>query len=61
MGGYLSAIEQEIDLRAKLADKTFGSLGSANRQPLETLYLGVGGQPETIANAVDERGETVGW
>jgi coproporphyrinogen III oxidase-like Fe-S oxidoreductase len=47
MGGYLTAIEQEIDLRATLADKTFGSLGSANRQPLETLYLG-GGTPSLL-------------
>jgi coproporphyrinogen III oxidase-like Fe-S oxidoreductase len=47
MGGYLTAIEKEIDLRATLADKTFGSLGSANRQPLETLYLG-GGTPSLL-------------
>ena len=47
MGGYLNAIEKEIDLRATLADKTFGSLGSANRQPLETLYLG-GGTPSLL-------------
>jgi len=47
MGGYLNAIEKEIDLRATLTDKTFGSLGSANRQPLETLYLG-GGTPSLL-------------
>lgn len=47
MGGYLNAIEKEIDLRATLADKTFGTLGSASRQPLETLYLG-GGTPSLL-------------
>jgi oxygen-independent coproporphyrinogen-3 oxidase len=47
MGGYLSAIEREIDLRATLADRAFGSLGSAGRQPLETLYLG-GGTPSLL-------------
>jgi len=47
MGGYLNAVEQEIDLRAKLTDAQFGSLGSANRQPLETLYLG-GGTPSLL-------------
>jgi oxygen-independent coproporphyrinogen-3 oxidase len=47
MGGYLTAIEREIDLRAKLMDAQFGSLGSANRQPLETLYLG-GGTPSLL-------------
>jgi coproporphyrinogen III oxidase-like Fe-S oxidoreductase len=47
MGGYLSAIEREIDLRAKLMDAQFGSLGSASRMPLETLYLG-GGTPSLL-------------
>lgn len=47
MGGYLNAIEQEIDLRATLADREFGALGSADRQPLETLYLG-GGTPSLL-------------
>jgi len=47
MGGYLAAIEREIDLRAKHADAQFGSLGSANRRPPETLYLG-GGTPSLL-------------
>lgn len=53
VGGYLRAVEREIDLRAAAADRTFGSLGSAlrtgdgNRAPLESLYLG-GGTPSLL-------------
>ena len=52
MGGYLSAVEREIDLRAKANDVAFGALGearaSAERVPLETLYLG-GGTPSLLS------------
>ena len=43
MGGYLRAVEREIDLRATASDKAFGALGSAlrtgdgTRAPLESL------------------------
>jgi len=52
-GGYLRAVEREIDLRAAAADRTFGSLGSTlgtgdgTRAPLESLYLG-GGTPSLL-------------
>ena len=52
MVGYLSAVEREIDLRAKANDVAFGALGearaSAERVPLETLYLG-GGTPSLLS------------
>ena len=56
MGGYLDAVEREIDLRAAIADAAHGALGAANdgaandgaaRAPLETLYLG-GGTPSLV-------------
>jgi oxygen-independent coproporphyrinogen-3 oxidase len=53
VGGYLRAVEREIDLRAAAADRTFGSLGSTlgtgdgTRAPLESLYLG-GGTPSLL-------------
>ena len=51
MGGYLRAVEREIDLRATANDKAFGTLGSAlrdgTRAPLESLYLG-GGTPSLL-------------
>ena len=58
MGGYLDAVEREIDLRAAIADAAHGALGSAHgalgaandgaaRAPLETLYLG-GGTPSLV-------------
>jgi len=51
MGGYLSAVEREIDLRAKASDAAFGTLGdvrnNVQRAPLETLYLG-GGTPSLL-------------
>lgn len=53
MGGYLRAVEREIDLRATANDKVFGALGSAlrtgdgTRAPLESLYLG-GGTPSLL-------------
>ena len=53
MGGYLRAVEREIDLRATASDRAFGALGSAlrtgdgTRAPLESLYLG-GGTPSLL-------------
>lgn len=51
MGGYISAVEREIDLRASASDAAFGVLGEAGsgvvRGPLETLYLG-GGTPSLL-------------
>ena len=51
MGGYLSAVEREIDLRAKANDAAFSALGGVRddvqRLPLETLYLG-GGTPSLL-------------
>ncbi|MFZ9961574.1 MAG: coproporphyrinogen-III oxidase family protein [Candidatus Limnocylindrus sp.] len=53
MGGYLRAVEREIDLRATASDKAYGALGSAlrtgdgTRVPLESLYLG-GGTPSLL-------------
>ena len=46
IGGYLDAVEREIDLRAAAADAMFGSVGG-ERPPLETLYLG-GGTPSLL-------------
>ena len=53
IGGYLRAVEREIDLRAAAVDRSFGALGSAlrtgdgTRAPLESLYLG-GGTPSLL-------------
>ena len=51
MGGYLTAVEREIDLRASASDAAFSALGEAragvDRAPLETLYLG-GGTPSLL-------------
>ena len=53
IGGYLRAVEREIDLRAAAVDRIFGALGSAlrtgdgTRAPLESLYLG-GGTPSLL-------------
>jgi coproporphyrinogen III oxidase-like Fe-S oxidoreductase len=53
MGGYLRAVEREIDLRATASDKAFGALGGTlrtgdgTRAPLESLYLG-GGTPSLL-------------
>ena len=53
MGGYLRAVEREIDLRATASDKAFGTLGGTlrtgdgTRTPLESLYLG-GGTPSLL-------------
>lgn len=53
MGGYLRAVEREIDLRATASDKAFGTLGGTlrtgdgTRAPLESLYLG-GGTPSLL-------------
>jgi oxygen-independent coproporphyrinogen-3 oxidase len=51
MGGYLTAVEREIDLRANASDTAFGALGEmrsgVQRAPLETLYLG-GGTPSLL-------------
>ena len=52
MGGYLAAVEREIDLRAKANDAAFAALGGVRgdvqRLPLETLYLG-GGTPSLLS------------
>jgi oxygen-independent coproporphyrinogen-3 oxidase len=51
MGGYMTAVEREIDLRANVNDAAFGELGETRsgvqRAPLETLYLG-GGTPSLL-------------
>jgi len=64
VAGYLTAIEREIDLRARELDATFGPLGSATRAPLETLYLG-GGTPsllpaERLAALIDQVRDRLG-
>ena len=51
IGGYLNAVEREIELRANANDVAFGELGEmrsgVQRAPLETLYLG-GGTPSLL-------------
>ncbi|MGI9096158.1 MAG: coproporphyrinogen-III oxidase family protein [Candidatus Limnocylindrus sp.] len=54
LGGYLTAVEREIELRADAADATHGSAArddsageGSSREPLTSLYLG-GGTPSLL-------------
>ena len=54
LGGYLTAVEREIELRADAADAAFGSAArdataraGSSREPLTSLYLG-GGTPSLL-------------
>ena len=54
LGGYVAAVEREIELRADAVDATFGTSAreetgrdGSSRAPLESLYLG-GGTPSLL-------------